>query len=225
MNYIKLINASKTYNVGLDNAINALKNINLEINKGETVSIQGVSGSGKSTLLHILGCLDSLTAGEYYFAGDKINFSNSDKISELRNKKIGFILQQFGLILDRRVIENIMLPQIFMGVSLKKAEIAAKMTAEALGIEKLLNKVTAKLSGGEKQRVAIARAIVNNPDLILADEPTGALDSETGKKISDILVRMADEGKTVIIVTHDISVANMCRRRLKLTDGIISEID
>lgn len=221
MSVYKLENISKTYNAGKPNACKALNNINIEINSGELISIIGESGSGKSSLLHILGFLDEPTEGDVYFEGKKTKYKNTTKIAQIRNLKIGFVLQDFGLILNETVLENVSVPLLFrreFSFGAKKQVIG---TLELLGIENLANKKANQLSGGQKQRVAIARALVNNPDIILADEPTGALDSKTSSEIIDIILGLNRNGKTVIIVTHDMNIARQCKRIIRISDGEI----
>ena len=224
MSIIELKNVIKTYYTGSEKPVHALRGINLKVEAGESIAIQGVSGSGKSTLLNILGCLDALTEGEYYLDGEKVQFSNNRHIADIRNKKIGFVLQNFGLLNDRYVSDNIALPLLLGNMSKSKADKLAMEAAKSTGIEKLYGKKIKKLSGGERQRVAIARAIVTDPELILADEPTGSLDKATGEQVVEMLVKMTQSGKTVIIVTHDDSVAERCGRRLYIEDGFIREV-
>lgn len=223
MSIYKLESISKTYNPGKSNACQALNDINLEINEGDLVSIIGESGSGKSTLLHILGCLDKPTEGNLYIDGDKIGFTKTKKTAAIRNSKIGFVLQDFGLILNETVIENVSVPLLFSGGSAVKMKRRALNTLELLGIKKLANKKANQLSGGQKQRAAIARALVNDPDIILADEPTGSLDSKTSSEIVKLLFDLNGKGKTVIIVTHDKSIALQCKRIIEISDGRIKE--
>lgn len=224
MNILELKNVTKTYNIGSEKPVYALRGIDFAAKSGESIAIQGVSGSGKSTLLNIIGCLDSLTSGEYYLDGEKVQFSNNKHIAKIRNKKIGFVLQNFGLLNDRYVSDNIALPLLLGNISIGKADKLALSAAKSAGIDQLYDKKVKKLSGGEMQRVAIARAIVTDPEIILADEPTGSLDKATGRQIVEMLVQMAQSGKTVIIVTHDDSVAEMCSRRFYIEDGQIREV-
>ncbi len=219
MGVYKLDCISKTYNMGKPNACKALEDINLEIDEGELVSIIGESGSGKSTLLHILGCLDKPTEGELYIDGSKVSFASAKNIAAIRNSKIGFVLQDFGLILGETVLENVLVPLLFCESSLVKMKRQALNTLDLLGIKNLANKKANQLSGGQKQRVAIARALVNDPDIILADEPTGSLDSKTSSEIIKILFELNDKGKTVVIVTHDKGIALQCKRIIEISDG------
>lgn len=223
MSVYKLESISKTYDPGKPNACRALNDINLEIDEGDLVSIIGESGSGKSTLLHILGCLDKPTSGNLYIDGDKIRFKNTKSIAAIRNSKIGFVLQDFGLILRESVLENVSVPLLFDGGSPSKIKKRALDTLDLLGIKNLANKKANRLSGGQKQRAAIARALVNDPDIILADEPTGSLDSKTSSEIMKILIDLNNKGKTVIIVTHDKNIALQCKRIIEISDGRIKE--
>ena len=221
MSAYKLEGISKTYNLGKPNACKALEDIDIEIEEGDLVSIIGESGSGKSTLLHILGFLDKPTTGELYIDDDKVSFTNAKRIAAIRNSKIGFVLQDFGLILGETVLDNVSVPLLFCGGSLIKKKKQALLTLELLGIKNLADKKANQLSGGQKQRVAIARALVNNPDIILADEPTGSLDSKTSSEIIKILLELNNKGKTVIIVTHDKGIAMQCKRIIEISDGKI----
>lgn len=220
MNIINLKNISKNYGKG-DGLTKALKNINLEIEKGDMVAILGKSGSGKSTLLNILACMDVQTTGEFFLENSKVNFCNYKETAKIRNKKIGLVFQSFNLIPDITVEENIMLPINYSKYKKKFYKNTLNTLLRELNIEKLKNKIADNLSGGEKQRVAIARALINNPDIILADEPTGALDETHSKMVIDILKRINDQGHTVIIVTHDNQIANECKRTIVLEDGLI----
>ena len=223
MGIIELKNISKIYG-SKDNQVVALKNITLTINKGEFVTILGTSGSGKSTLLNIIGCLDKPTTGAYLYENEDIIKINDKKLSKLRNKSFGFILQFFGLINDESVYENVSVPLQYSDKKNKK-ELVGNIVKK-LGI---FNKIKAKpteLSGGQCQRVAIARALVNDPDIILADEPTGALDKKTGLQVIDILKQLNSEGKTIIIVTHDQTIADKSKRIIQLEDGnIVSDTE
>ena len=223
MDKVRLTGIKKIYNAGTENPVPALRGVDLTVAEGEMLAICGVSGSGKSTLLHIMGCLDSPGKGEYVLNGKRVDVNNSRTTAQLRNKEIGFILQQFGLLLERKVIDNVTVPLMFSG----KRESGAKMKAKAmatmrdLNIANLAQKPCAQLSGGEKQRVAIARALVNDAGLILADEPTGSVDTKTRGIIMDVFRELTRKGKTVVIVTHDREVALACDRILTLEDGLI----
>ncbi len=223
MSVLSLKNIGKIYNKGKPNACEALKNVELEIERGDLMAIIGESGSGKSTLLHILGCLDSPTSGELYFGENKVNFKNAKKLANYRGSKIGFVLQDFGLILGETALENVCVPLLFSKTPFSKMKKQARDSLNLLGIGKLAGKRVDQLSGGQKQRVAIARALVNDPDMILADEPTGALDSKTSSEIVSILLDLNSQGKTVIIVTHDPKIAALCRRVVTIEDGRLTE--
>lgn len=223
MSILKLNGIGKIYNKGKQNACEALRDVSLSIERGDLIAVVGESGSGKSTLLHILGCLDEPTAGEMIFDGKKVNFKSSKKLADYRNKKIGFVLQDFGLILNETALENVCVPLLFSNTSIAKMKKQARNSLDLMGIGKLSGKRVNQLSGGQKQRVAIARALVNDPDMILADEPTGALDSKTSAEIVDVLLQLNSKGKTVIIVTHDPKIAKLCRRIVTISDGCLAE--
>ncbi len=223
MGYIKLINLQKKYNIDLPSEVHALRGINLEIEKGEMIAIMGISGSGKSTLLHILGCLDVYTSGDYYLENEKIDSKNSSQLALIRNKRIGFVLQEYGLLLNRTVYENISVPLLLGKTNYTKINQLCRNVAGELGIENLLMRKVDQLSGGQKQRVAIARAIINEPELILADEPTGALDTKTASEIMQILLNLNKLGKTIVIVTHDKHIASLCTKQIFIKDGLIYE--
>lgn len=220
MSIIKLESLHKVY--GKDNYKTvALKDVNLDIEDGELVSIMGPSGSGKSTLLNIIGCLDTQTKGKYTLEGKKISGLSNKEMSKIRNTTVSFVFQNFALLGDYTVYENIELPLLYrnMKKSEKKERIYHYM--DKLGIRDLEKKKPKHISGGQQQRVAIARALVSEAKIILADEPTGALDQKTGKELLDLLISLNTEGKTIIIVTHDVNVANMTNRLIKLEDGKI----
>ena len=187
--------------------------------KGEMVAVIGKSGSGKSTLLHILGCMDTISSGTYYLDGIQVDSLSNKKQAELRSSKIGFILQDFGLLPDDTVLENVILPMMFDRTNLAKVKEKAIEKLKLVGMEKQLHQKVATLSGGEKQRVAIARALVKDPDYILADEPTGALDTENAKMFMEQLHKLHRMGKTIVMVTHDLELAKECERMLKIVDG------
>lgn len=223
MELLNLRNIGKIYNFGKPNACEALKNVDLDIERGDLMAIIGESGSGKSTLLHILGCLDDPTSGEMYFGGNKVNFKSAKRLANYRSEKIGFVLKDFGLILGETALENVCVPLLFSKAPFSKMKKQASDSLNLLGIGKLANKRVNQLSGGQKQRVAIARALVNNPDIILADEPTGALDSKISSEIVNTLLELNERGKTVIIVTHDPKIATLCRRVVTISDGRLTE--
>lgn len=219
---IKLENICKTYSKGKNNAVDALKNVSLNIKKGELTAIIGKSGSGKTTLLNIIGCIDTSDSGNYYLDGKKINKKNEAALSAIRNKSIGIVMQEFALIGSDSALENVMLPFYFDNkASLKKAKELALSVLSSVGMDSMAAKPVNKLSGGQKQRVAIARAIVNKPSVILADEPTGALDSKTAAEIMALFRELNKNGHTIIIVTHDLEIANQCDRIIEISDGKI----
>lgn len=216
---INLSSIYKIYNPNKRNQYYALNGIDLNISAGEMCAVMGESGSGKSTLLHIIGLLDNFTSGKYMFNGIDISKLSEAKRTNIRAQKIGFVKQDFALIDDYSTIDNVMLPLYSIKAKDRKKKV---MTAiNALGISEFAEKQVSELSGGEKQRVAIARAIVNDPSLVLADEPTGALDSKTTSEIMDVFKSLNSQGKTVVIVTHDHGIAKQCGRIIKISDGKI----
>jgi putative ABC transport system ATP-binding protein len=198
-----------------------LNGVDLSIEKGEMIAIKGSSGAGKSTLLHILGCLDNPTNGIYKLDGVDVSKKSSTKLSKIRNKKFGFVMQHFALVEEDNALQNVGIPLLFGKTSISKIDTLSLEQLQKLGIEHLAKQRVSKLSGGEKQRIAIARALVNQPDIILADEPTGALDTENAIMIMNIFKKMNSKGKTIIIVTHENFVANECNRIITISDGKI----
>lgn len=224
MSRIILKDIERIYSKDTEVQVVALQNINVEINNGDLVAIVGKSGSGKSTLLNIIGTLDKPTKGTYIL-GDEDITKTKKTLHKIRNKKIGFILQDFGLINNKTAQENVEIPLLFNdNISLKNVKIKAVDMLEQINIGYLKDKLVKNLSGGEKQRVAIARALVNEPDIILADEPTGSLDSITSSDIMKMLLEINKIGKTVIIVTHDLEIANMCSKIVEIKDGRIEHV-
>lgn len=217
---IELKNVIKTYGNG-EAKVHALNNINIKIERGEFIAIVGPSGSGKSTLLNILGGIDTLSSGTYYLNSKEISSLSSKNMAHLRNDEFGFILQYFGLINDYTVYENVALPLKYSKKKIKNKKELVREMLRKLSIENKENSYPTELSGGQCQRVAIARALINNPNIILADEPTGALDKKTGIQIMEILKQLNEEGKTVIIVSHDENIYSKCNRIIRIEDGNI----
>lgn len=198
-----------------------LKDANLSIDKGEMVAIKGSSGAGKSTLLHIIGCLDKPTSGSYLLNGQNVSQLSLSKLAEIRNASFGFVMQHFALIEEDSALQNVATPLLFAKARRSQMDARAMEQLRNVGMEQMANKRIATLSGGEKQRVAIARAMVNTPEIILADEPTGALDRANTEKIVQLFQQLNEKGKTIIIVTHDDFVAQSCRRIVTIADGVI----
>lgn len=222
MSYIKLIDIKKQYGKG-NHIFFAINNLNLEIEKGEMIAIMGPSGAGKSTLLNILGCIDTPTSGSYILSNQNIESCKNKELCKLRNKKFGFVFQYFALLKEYNVLDNVLLPLASSKLSRKAKRTKAIDYLKRFGVEDQAYKKVSELSGGQQQRVAIARALINEPDIILADEPTGALDQSTGKEIMEELCRINKTGKTIIIVTHDYNVASYCHRTVRIIDGRIEE--
>lgn len=219
MPIIDLKDINKTYQGAVP--LHVLKDINLEIERGELVSIMGSSGSGKSTLLNILGILDTYDTGEYHLGGVLIKNLSENRAAELRNRMIGFVFQSFNLISYKNAVENVALPLFYQGVSRKKRNRLAMEQLERLGLADRAHHLPGELSGGQKQRVAIARSLITNPTIILADEPTGALDSKTSHDVMQIFRQLNAEGMTIVIVTHDPGVGEQTNRIIRLVDGQI----
>lgn len=221
---IKLENINKVYRNG-EIEVNALKNINLHIKEGEFTAIMGQSGSGKSTMMNILGCLDLLSSGTFYLDGVAIDTLNDDQLAEIRNKKIGFIFQSFNLLPKLSAIENVELPMAYGRVHPKERRMKALEALRKVGLEERKDHKPNELSGGQRQRVAIARAIASNPAILLADEPTGNLDSKSEEEIMGIFKSLNKEGVTIVIVTHEPNIGKECKRRVIFKDGeIITDI-
>ena len=213
---------TKVYKMG-EVLVNALRGVSFHINKGQFVAIMGPSGSGKSTLMHIIGCLDHPTEGIFIMDGEDISKVNDNKLAEIRNKKIGFVFQQFNLLARTTILYNVEVPLIYAGVNSKKRKKLAEQALENVGLSNRLKHRPNEISGGEKQRAAIARALVNNPLIILADEPTGNLDSKNGEEIMKIFNKLHQEGHTIIMVTHELEVAKYAQRIIHLHDGLIEK--
>jgi putative ABC transport system ATP-binding protein len=218
---IQLERVGKTYDSG-ENAVEALRNINLQIGGGEFASIIGPSGSGKSTLMHILGCLDTPSAGRYWLDGEDVAQLSARQLARIRNQKIGFVFQTFNLLPRATVWKNVELPLLYAGIDSDGRRARAMEALQRVGLEKRAKHRPSELSGGQRQRVAIARALVNNPSLILADEPTGNLDQKTGTDIIRIFEELAAAGQTIILVTHDPAIAARTQRRIRIVDGEIA---
>ena len=222
---ITIKDLTKIYNYKKTNEFEALHSISLEINDGELVAITGRSGAGKSTLLHILACIDDYQSGEYRLGGTLVKGLSDRQYASLRNEKIGMVMQDHALINDMTALENVMIPLDFAKVKATAKKEKALEALKSVGIEELAKKPCNKLSGGQKQRVAIARAIVNEPAMILADEPTGALDSKTAAEITELFKKLNSQGRTIVIVTHDTAVSEQCSRVIELNDGEIINDD
>ena len=221
MSLIHLEGLNKVYRVG-DQEIRALDGVNLRIDEGEFIAIIGSSGSGKSTLMHLLGCLDTPTAGRMEICGKDLAKASSDELARVRNKEIGFVFQAFNLLPKLDVVSNIALPLIYAGVPSRERLARARKAAEDVGLGDRLSNRPPQLSGGQCQRVAIARALVNNPRILFADEPTGNLDSATGRMILEMFDALHASGKTVVLVTHDPAIAARSRRVIEISDGRIT---
>ena len=219
---LKINKLHKSYKMG-DTSLHVLKGINLHIEKGEMVAIMGSSGSGKSTLLNIIGILDELDSGEYTLDGIEIKDLTEKKAAQYRNKFLGFVFQSFNLINFKNALENVALPLYYQGLKRKERQEKAMFHLQKVGLADWSTHLPNELSGGQKQRVAIARALAAEPKLLLADEPTGALDSTTSQEIMQFLQQLNDEGKTILIVTHEEDISLMCKRIIRLKDGVIME--
>ena len=219
---VSIKNLHKSYKMG-DSSLHVLKGIDLNIEEGEMVAIMGSSGSGKSTLLNIIGILDEHDKGEYTLDGVEIKNLNEKKAAQYRNKFLGFVFQSFNLINFKNALENVGLPLYYQGLGRKERQEKALFHLEKVGLKDWATHLLNELSGGQKQRVAIARALASQPKLLLADEPTGALDSTTSAEIMQFLQQLNDEGKTLLIVTHETDISKMCKRVVRLKDGVIME--
>jgi putative ABC transport system ATP-binding protein len=217
---IKTENLNKIYNSG-KLKVHALRGIDMEIEKNDYIAISGPSGSGKSTLLHILGCLDTPSAGRYLLDGVEVNGLTSNKLAEIRNRKIGFVFQTFNLLPNMTILENVELPLLYAGVGKKERRKRAEKVLDEVGLAERLKHRPSELSGGERQRTAIARALVNEPAIILADEPTGNLDSVSGSSVLNVFNQLHNQGHTIIVVTHDQNVAKIAKRIIHIQDGKI----
>jgi len=219
---LKIKEIKKIYQMGKVK-VEALKGVSFYIDKGEFVAIMGPSGSGKSTLMHIIGCLDQPTEGSFIIGGKDVSKLNDDRLAEIRNKSIGFVFQQFNLLSRTSILHNVEIPLIYAGLKTKQRREMAKQALVSVGLGDRVKHKPNEISGGEKQRAAIARALVNNPLIILADEPTGNLDTKTGEEIMKIFYKLHQQGNTVIMVTHEAEIARHARRIIHLRDGLIEK--
>ena len=219
---IEIDNITKVYDIGSDK-VYALKGISLNVPKGGFISIMGPSGSGKSTLMHILGCLDKPSTGKYVLDGQRVDSLNDRELSLTRNKKIGFVFQAFNLLPQINILHNVELPLIYAGMNTKKRREISSHYIEKVGLKQRMTHRPNELSGGERQRVAIARALVNDPSIILADEPTGNLDTKTGAEIMNVFRNINDEGKTIVLVTHEDFIAEYSKKIIRIRDGVVEK--
>ncbi|HHV99639.1 MAG TPA: ABC transporter ATP-binding protein [Clostridiaceae bacterium] len=217
---IRIIDMCKEYRMG-DTIVKALDNVSLHIKQHEFVAIVGPSGSGKSTLMNMIGCLDTPTSGTYYLDGKEVSKLSDNQLAEIRSRKIGFIFQSFNLLQKLTALENVELPLVYQGVRAKERHRRAKEALESVGLGERMHHKPTELSGGQQQRVAIARALVSNPPIILADEPTGNLDSKSGEDIMKILKELHGKGNTIVLITHDNNVALQAKRIVRIEDGKI----
>jgi putative ABC transport system ATP-binding protein len=215
-------NLWKTYDMGSEQQVHALRGVNLQIQRNEYVAIMGPSGSGKSTLMNLIGCLDSPSEGKYWLNGQLVSELDDDELARIRNKEIGFVFQTFNLLPRATALHNVELPLIYAGTPAEERIERAKGSLRAVGMEARMNHKPNELSGGQRQRVAIARALVNRPSIILADEPTGNLDSQTGNEIMALFDRLHGEGNTIVLVTHENDIAEYAHRVIHIRDGVVS---
>jgi putative ABC transport system ATP-binding protein len=218
---IRIQNISRRYQMGAE-TVHALRDVSLEIKRGEYVAIMGPSGSGKSTLMNLLGCLDTPTSGSYWLNGSDVSGMNDNELAAVRNREIGFVFQTFNLLPRSDALQNVMLPMIYAGIPSSRRRAAGRETLMMVGLGDRMHHRPNELSGGQRQRVAIARALVNNPSILLADEPTGNLDSKTGAEIMELFEDLSRKGNTIIVVTHEEHVARHARRILRIRDGLIA---
>ncbi|MDD2957663.1 MAG: ABC transporter ATP-binding protein [Lachnospiraceae bacterium] len=221
---IEMNQINKYYQIG-SAQLHALKSVSLDVEKGEFIAILGPSGSGKSTLMNIIGCMDNPDEGSYTLDGTAVHEASEKVLTGIRNEKIGFIFQRYQLIQTYNVIQNIVMPLLMRGMSLREAEEASEDTIRLLGLEQRAKHKPRELSGGQQQRVAIARALVGNPAILLADEPTGALDQNSGKEVLKLFRRLNEMGNTIVMITHDLNVAQSAQRIVKIVDGELYEYE
>ncbi|MGB4438275.1 MAG: ABC transporter ATP-binding protein [Sedimentibacter sp.] len=217
---IDIKNITKTYDMG-SVQVQVLRGITLHVGEGEFLSIIGPSGSGKSTLMNMIGCLDTPTTGEYYLDGKEISTYNEKQLSKIRNQKIGFIFQKFNLLPRLSALENVELPLIYRGMNSKERRERSIEALEKVGLSDRINHNPTELSGGQQQRVAIARALAGDPPVLLADEPTGNLDSKSGSDVMNLIKELSNEGKTIVLITHDNEIANAAKRTIIIKDGLL----
>lgn len=222
MNIITIEHIAKIYQVGSEE-VHALRDVSLKINKNEYVAIMGPSGSGKSTLMNILGCLDTPSKGLYTFSGNNVSEMNDNELAAIRNREIGFVFQTFNLLPRSDSLHNVELPLIYAGISRDERRERAKQALEKVGLEERMDHRPNELSGGQRQRVAVARALVTNPSIILADEPTGNLDTKTGEDIMGLFEDLYNQGNTIILVTHEEYIAEHAKRIIRLRDGLVEK--
>ncbi len=219
---IRMSGIKKSYKMG-DTTLTVLKGISLTVNEGEFLAILGPSGSGKSTLMNMIGCMDSFDEGEYYLSGQPVHTMNDNKLTDIRNEYIGFIFQKYHLISKYTILRNVMMPLLIRGEDAAEAEVRARERLIQLGMGERMDHKPTELSGGQQQRAAIARALVGNPKLLLADEPTGALDSATGKEVLKLFGELNEKGHTIVMITHDLNVAKSAGRIVRIVDGELFE--
>ena len=222
MSLIETKDLWKTYHMGSED-VHALRGLNIQIERGEYVAIMGPSGSGKSTLMNLIGCLDSPTKGLYYLNGNLVSDMQDDELAHIRNKEIGFVFQTFNLLARASALHNVELPLIYAGIPSQARTERAKTALRAVDLEARMNHKPNELSGGQRQRVAVARALVNNPSILLADEPTGALDSITGNEIMALFERLWQQGNTIVLVTHEADIAMRAHRVIHIRDGKVEK--